>query len=72
MRLSRRKLGRDDESYKARLAEANAAVAESKESLVKADEMAGDTAAIADRLRSELHKNHFAPALAEAIARSIR
>ena len=71
MRLTRKRSDRDNQ-YRERLAEATAALVESHESLVRADKTAVQTELIARRLKQELHNNHFAPALAEAIARSIR
>lgn len=71
MRL-RRKSRTDPRPYEERMAEAQEALVRSHIELQESTETATYAASLAARLKKELHDNHFAPALAEAIARSIR
>ncbi len=72
MRLWRRTKSEDTRPAEERLEEAQQVLVDSQESLAKIEELSETSAAIAARLRKELKQNHFAPALREAIARSVR
>lgn len=61
-----------DEVLDERLEAAQKVLAESEQSLAQVEELSHQSAEIAARLRKELRANHFAPALREAIARSVR